>query len=63
MTEGAEDKLTRLRREHEEFLKKIKERGYDIDNLPELTEQERDEFETVIHNAQRLKKFDWDDKK
>lgn len=63
MTEEAEDKLTRLRREHEEFLKKMIERGYDIDNLPELTEQERDEFETVIHNAQRTKKFDWGDKK
>jgi hypothetical protein len=63
MTESKEEKLKRLRLEHEAFLKKMKNRGYDIEKLPPLTEQERDEFETVIHNANRTGKFDWDSKK
>lgn len=44
---------------HEKSLEKIKQRGYAIGNLPALTEHQRDEFETVIHNANRVRKFDW----
>ena len=51
------------RKRHEEFLAKAKAQGYDIDKLAPLTEQERDELETVIHNANRTGKFDWDPKK
>jgi ankyrin repeat protein len=51
----------------EEVLKRtaelLKKDGYDIDNSPPLTEQQRDEFETVLHNAKRTGKFDWDIKK
>jgi hypothetical protein len=55
--------IDELRKRHEEFLAEMKARGYDIDKLPPLTEQERDEFETVIHNANRTGKFDWNVKK
>ncbi len=53
------EKIKELQRKHEELLKKIRERGYDVDNLPSLTEQERDEFDMVRHNANRSGKFDW----
>ncbi len=53
------DKVDKLRRKHGELFTKLEDRGYDIDNLPQVTEQERDEFETVIHNANRTGKFDW----
>jgi len=53
------EKIKELQRKHEEFLTKMKERGYDVNNLPSLSEQERDEFDMVIHNAKRTGKFDW----
>ncbi len=54
------ERLKQIQRKHEEFLEKLKERGYAVDNIPPLTDQERDEFDMVIHNAQRTGKFDWD---
>jgi hypothetical protein len=53
------EKIKELQRKHEEFLTKMKERGYDVNNLPSLSEQERDEFDMVIRNAKRTGKFDW----
>ena len=53
------EKIKELQRKHEEFLTKMKERGYDIDNLQPLTEQQKDEFDMVIHNAKHTGKFDW----
>ncbi len=53
------DKVDKSRRKHEQLFKKLEERGYDVDNMPPLTEQQRDEFETVIHNAHRTGNFDW----
>jgi len=47
----------------DEMFAKLKKQGYDIDNSPPLTDQQRDEFETVLHNAKRTGKFDWDIKK
>ena len=55
--------IEELRKRHEEFLAMVKARGYDIDKLAPLTEQERDELDTAIHNANRTGKFDWDEKK
>ena len=54
------ERLKQIQRKHEEFLAKMKDRGYDVNNLPPLTEQERDEFDMAIHNAKRSGKFDWD---
>jgi len=54
------EKVKEIRRKHEEFLEKMKQRGYDVDNLPPLTEQQRDELDMAIHNAKRSGKFDWD---
>jgi hypothetical protein len=57
------DQVERIKqnlRKYEEFLAKMKERGYDVDNLPPLTEQQRDELDMAIHNAKRSGKFDWD---
>jgi hypothetical protein len=34
------EKIRELQRKHEEFLTKMKERGYDVNNLPSLSEQE-----------------------
>ncbi len=59
MATDESEKINEVRVKHEKLLEKIKQRGYDIDNLPALTEQQRDEFETVIHNANRVRKFDW----
>ncbi len=53
------ERLKEIQRKHEEFLTKMNGRGYDVNNLPPLTEQERDEFDMVIHNAKRTRKFDW----
>ncbi len=49
--------LEELRRNHEEFLEKMRQRGYDIEKLPPLSEQDRDELETAVHNASRTGKF------
>ena len=41
------DQVERIKqnlRKYEEFLAKMKERGYDVDNLPPLTEQQRDDL-------------------
>jgi hypothetical protein len=53
------ERLKEIQRKHEESITKMNERGYDVKNLPPLTEQERDEFDMVIHNAKRTGKFDW----
>ena len=49
--------LEELRNQHQELLEDAKRRGYDIDKLPPLSEQDRDELETAIHNASRTGKF------
>ena len=49
--------LEELRRQHQELLEDAKKRGYDIDKLPPLSDQDRDELETAIHNASRTGKF------
>jgi hypothetical protein len=55
--------IDELRKRHQELLAKLKAQGYDLDKLAPLTEQERDELETISHNAHRTGKFDWDEKK
>lgn len=52
-----EDKLEAMRKSHQEFMKMAKEKGYDIEKLPPLSEQERDELDTAIHNMNRTKKW------
>jgi len=53
------ERLNQIQRKHEDFLAKMKERGYDVDNLTPLTEQQRDELDMAICNAKRSEKFDW----
>jgi hypothetical protein len=63
MTKDNDTRLADLRKKHEEFLAEMKRRGYDIDKLPPLTADEQDQLDTVIHNANRSRQFNWNEDK